>query len=53
VQKHIILQRFLTAIPVRMEAAKKRPELNSLIISVDPATGKALAARRYSVAAGY
>ena len=44
-----ILQRFLTALPVRMEAAKGIAELHSVILQVDDATGKAVAMRRHTV----
>lgn len=49
VEKSIILQRFLTALPVRMEAAKGGAELHAVIIDVDDATGKARGARRYEI----
>jgi hypothetical protein len=49
VDKEIVLRRFLTSLPVRMEAAKGGVELHSVIIEVDNLTGKALAIRRYSV----
>jgi metallophosphoesterase (TIGR00282 family) len=49
VQTDIILQRFLTALPVRMEAARHNPELHSVIIDVDEATGKARAVRRHTL----
>ncbi len=49
VQTDIILQRFQTALPVRMEAAKASPELHAVIIDVDEATGRARAARRHSI----
>ncbi len=44
-----ILQRFLTGLPVRMEAARKGAELHAVIIDVDEATGKARAVRRHSI----
>jgi metallophosphoesterase (TIGR00282 family) len=44
-----ILKRFLTALPVRMEAAKGTAELHSVILQVDEATGKALAVRRHTI----
>lgn len=50
VDKDIILRRFLTALPVRMEAAKAGAELHSVIFEVDEATGKARSIRRYTVA---
>jgi calcineurin-like phosphoesterase len=49
VKKELILQRFLTALPVRMEAAKDSPELHSVIVEVDDRTGKALSIRRHTV----
>jgi calcineurin-like phosphoesterase len=49
VETAIILKRFLTALPVRMEAAKGSVELHSVILQVDDATGKALAIRRHTV----
>jgi metallophosphoesterase (TIGR00282 family) len=48
VDKDIILQRFLTQMPVRMEAARHGAELHSVIIEVDDATGRATAVRRYT-----
>ena len=53
VQKDIILRRFLTSAPVRMEAAKRGVELHSAIIDVDEETGRARSIRRYTVAAPY
>jgi len=49
VKKELILQRFLTALPVRMEAAKASPELHSVILEVDEVTGKAISMRRHTV----
>jgi 2',3'-cyclic-nucleotide 2'-phosphodiesterase len=49
VQTDLILQRFLTALPVRMEAAREGVELHSVIVDVDEATGKARAIRRHTV----
>lgn len=49
VKKEIAVQRFLTALPVRMEAAKHSPELHSVILQVDPANGRALSLRRHTV----
>ena len=44
-----VLRRFLTALPVRMEAAKRDPQLHSVIVDVDESTGEARSARRYVV----
>ena len=49
VQTDIIIQRFLTGLPVRMEAAKNRPELHAVIVDVDEATGHARAVRRHAI----
>jgi len=49
VKKELVLPRFLTALPVRMEAAKGSPELHSVIVEVDEGTGKAVAIRRHTV----
>jgi metallophosphoesterase (TIGR00282 family) len=49
VQTDLILQRFLTGLPVRMEAARGGAELHSVIVDVDEATGKARAMRRHTL----
>lgn len=49
VEKDLIVQRFLTALPVRMEAAKRKVELHSVIIDVDESTGKARSIRRHTI----
>jgi len=49
VEKDMILKRFMTAMPVRMEAAKGSVELHSVIIDVDEATGKATGIRRHTI----
>ncbi len=49
VKKELVLPRFLTALPVRMEAAKGSPELHSVIVDVDETTGKAVSIRRHTV----
>jgi metallophosphoesterase (TIGR00282 family) len=48
VDKEIILRRFLTALPVRMEAARGGIELHAVIVDVDEATGRARAIRPYT-----
>ena len=50
VDKDIILQRFLTQLPVRMEAARHGAELHAVIVEVDESTGKAASIRRHTVA---
>jgi metallophosphoesterase (TIGR00282 family) len=49
VQTDIIIQRFLTGLPVRMEAARLGPELHAVIVDVDESTGKARAVRRHAI----
>jgi len=49
VQTEIVLQRFLTSLPVRMEAAKNRPELHAVIVDVDETTGRARGMRRHAI----
>ena len=49
VETEIVLQRFLTGLPVRMEAARQAPELHAVIVDVDEATGKARAVRRHAI----
>jgi len=44
-----ILQRFLSGMPVRMEAAEQGSELHSVIVDVDEETGKARAFRRHTI----
>ncbi len=47
--KSLSLRRFLTSLPIRLDAAKGGPELHSVIITVDEASGQATAIRRYSI----
>jgi len=49
VQTDIVVQRFLTGLPVRMEAARQSPELHAVIVDVDETTGKARAIRRHAI----
>jgi metallophosphoesterase (TIGR00282 family) len=49
VRKELILERFLSALPIRMEPAKGSAELHSVIVEVDDATGKAIQLRRHTV----
>jgi len=49
VEKDMIVKRFLTAMPGRMEAAKRNVELHSVIIDVDETTGKARSIRRHAI----
>jgi metallophosphoesterase (TIGR00282 family) len=49
VETSIIFQRFLTGLPVRMEAARHGPELHAVIVDVDEATGLSRAIRRHAL----
>jgi len=49
VQTDLIVQRFLTGLPVRMEASREAPEMHAVILDVDEATGKARAVRRHAI----
>ncbi len=49
VETTTILQKFLTGLPVRMEAAKQSPELHAVIVDVDEETGRARAVRRHAI----
>jgi 2',3'-cyclic-nucleotide 2'-phosphodiesterase len=49
VEKEMIVNKFLTAMPVRMEAAKQKVELHSVIVDVDESTGKARSIRRHAI----
>lgn len=49
VDRSVIMQRFLTALPVRMEAARGGAELHAVIVDVDPANGKATAIDRLAI----
>jgi 2',3'-cyclic-nucleotide 2'-phosphodiesterase len=49
VDTDIIIRRFLTALPVRMEAARTQAELHAVIIDVDESTGLARSIRRHAI----
>jgi metallophosphoesterase (TIGR00282 family) len=49
VQADVVLQRFLTGLPVRMEPAREGAELHAVIVDVDEATGKARSVRRHAI----
>ncbi len=49
VDKQAGLRRFLTGLPIRMEAARGQPELHSVIVDVDENTGKARSIRRHAI----
>ena len=49
VDKQIIIERFLTQMPVRMEAARHGAELHGVVVEVDETTGHATAIRRIAL----
>ena len=49
VEKDPVLQKFLTALPVRMEPAKGSVELHSVIVEVDDADRQGAHVRRHTV----
>ena len=49
VEKEPILQKFLTAMPVKMEPAKTLIEMHSVVIDVDEETGKARTINRHTI----
>jgi|SRR5579883_264230 len=49
VETEIILRRFLTGLPVRMEAAKQNAELHAVIVDVDETSGRARSMRRHAI----
>ena len=49
VQTDIVVQRFLTGLPVRMEAARQQAEMHAVIVDVDETSGNARAIRRHAI----
>jgi len=47
-EKTLAIRRFLTGMPIRLDNAKSGAELHAVIVTVDPATGRATAIRRYT-----
>ena len=48
-KKDIILQKFLTAIPIKFEVAKDDVHLNGVVVTIDENTGKATGIKRLDV----
>ena len=46
VEKDLVLQRFLTGMPGKFEAAKGNPKLAAALIECDPTTGQAYRIKR-------
>ncbi len=49
IDKHIVIEKFLTCIPKRFEVAKRDIRLNGVIIDIDIETGKSTGIRRIGV----
>ena len=49
VEKETAMRRFLTGLPVRMDAARGQPELHSVVIEIDDKTGQARQMRRHTI----
>jgi metallophosphoesterase (TIGR00282 family) len=47
VEKDLVLQRFLTGMPGKFEAAKGDPRMSATLIECDGATGRALSTQRF------
>lgn len=50
VDKDLVLKRFLSHMPNRMEVARGRVEFHAVIVDVEDATGRATAVRRFTLA---
>ena len=48
IDKAMVLHKFKTAMPAKMEAAKRMVELHAVIVDVDESTGRARSIRRYT-----
>lgn len=51
VERHAVIQRFLTALPQRFETARDNPRLNAVIVDADEFTGRALSIERLGLSA--
>lgn len=51
VEKEAVIGRFLTGLPARFDTASGDPRLNGVIVTADPATGRAAAIDRVSLSA--
>jgi metallophosphoesterase (TIGR00282 family) len=51
VERSIVIQRFLTALPQRFDTATENPRLNGVLVTADEATGRATAIARVSLSA--
>lgn len=51
VERHAVLNRFMTALPQRFETATENPRLNAVIVTADETTGRATAIERLGLSA--
>jgi metallophosphoesterase (TIGR00282 family) len=51
VERHAVLQRFLSAMPQRFETAHENPRLNGVVVTADEQTGRATAIERIGLSA--
>jgi hypothetical protein len=51
VERSIVIQRFLTALPQRFDTATENPRLNAVLVTADEATGRATSIARVSLSA--
>jgi hypothetical protein len=51
VDRNIAVSRFVTAMPQRFETATENPRLNAVVVTCDPATGRASAIERVNLSA--
>jgi metallophosphoesterase (TIGR00282 family) len=49
VERHAVLQRFLTGLPQRFETATENPRLNAVVVTADESTGRAIGIDRLSL----
>lgn len=49
VERHAVIQRFLTGLPQRFETAHENPRLNAVIVTADEMTGRATAIERLAL----
>jgi metallophosphoesterase (TIGR00282 family) len=51
VERSVVIQRFLTALPQRFDTATENPRLNAVLVTADEATGRAASIARISLSA--
>jgi metallophosphoesterase (TIGR00282 family) len=51
VERHAVIQRFLTSLPQRFETATENPRLHAVVVAADEATGRAVSIDRLSLSA--